>query len=90
MTNKDKEVYSKGDIMKTDETNYGNFAEPKESKNSKRGEEVILSAINSLESAMKKIKKLERQNKKLNEELHKCYAKLDSYEFKQIYKGDIL
>ena len=72
------------------ETNYGNFAEPKEGKNSKRGESVLLSAINSLESAMKKIKKLERQNKKLNEELSRCKGRLEAYEIKQTYNGDIL
>ena len=76
--------------MKTDETNYGNFAEPLESKNSKRGEDVLLTAIDNLEKAMRKIKRLEKQNKRLKDELSMCYAKLDSYEFKQIYKGEIL
>ena len=71
------------------ETNYGNFAEPKAEGGSKRGEAVIIAAIDSLERAMKKIKVLERKNKNLNEELSRCYGQLEAYETRQIYKGEL-
>lgn len=40
------------------EENYGNFAEPKESKNSKRSEEVILTALAKCEQLMQEVNTL--------------------------------
>lgn len=40
------------------ETNYGNFAEPIESKNSKRSEDVVLTALGKCEQLMQKVNDL--------------------------------
>lgn len=72
-----------------DETHYGNFAEPKETKMSKRGEDVLLTTLDSLEKAMRRIRKLERENKKLKDRIHSYMGQLEAYETRQIYEGEL-
>ena len=70
--------------MKADETNYGNFAEPKEPRSSKRGESVVLFVIDELERAKRKIRNLERQNLKLKRRLEDCFSLLQKHEYKKL------
>ena len=51
------------------ETNYGNFAEPKQPKVSKRSEDVVLSAINRCELLELKLEKAYGQIEELEAEL---------------------
>jgi len=43
--------------MKENEENYGNFAEPKESKCSKRSEDVVLTALSRCEELEHRLKR---------------------------------
>ena len=52
------------------ETNYGNFAEPKQPKVSKRSEDVVLSAIKRCELLELKLKKAYGQIEMLEAELN--------------------
>jgi len=61
--------------MTVNELNYGNFAEPKEEKTSKRSEEVVLTAIQKCEL-------LEEQLKKAYELIDELKKKIQLVEYK--------
>jgi len=61
--------------MKENETNYGNFAEPKVDIGSKRGESVVLYAITALEMEKRRSRGLERKIKKLKQKILDLQAK---------------
>ena len=63
--------------MKENETNYGNFAEPKAEKVSKRSEDVVLSAIKRCEQLESELETACQMIGKLNIELQNAKDYID-------------
>lgn len=67
--------------MNENETHYGDFSEPKETKTSKRSEDVVLSAIKRCELLELKLKKAYGRIEELEDELET--AKETIYELEE-------